>query len=183
MTEANPSPPRSADSYWLTRFVMLRLARLRLCRGIPGRGETNPAADRVSRTPAGGFISRAGSEHAGFAGGRVSCGCHRCSGSLIRTPSCNWRRGSASPLACVVVAGYANAIVMAALWALYMSFVHVGPGLVWLRVGNPTAGNRDSWRFFFARCSMAGRFRNARRRRWCSGCFAGSFFASCSARR
>ncbi|MGD1087894.1 MAG: lipase maturation factor family protein, partial [Verrucomicrobiota bacterium] len=29
-------------------------------------------------------------------------------------------------LSCVVVAGYANAIVMAALWALYMSFVHVG---------------------------------------------------------
>jgi len=29
-------------------------------------------------------------------------------------------------LSCIVVAGYANAIVMAALWALYMSFVHVG---------------------------------------------------------
>ncbi|HEV2456547.1 MAG TPA: lipase maturation factor family protein [Verrucomicrobiae bacterium] len=29
-------------------------------------------------------------------------------------------------LACVVVAGYANALMMAALWALYMSFVHVG---------------------------------------------------------
>jgi hypothetical protein len=29
-------------------------------------------------------------------------------------------------LACVVAAGYANAIMMAALWALYMSFVHVG---------------------------------------------------------
>jgi len=29
-------------------------------------------------------------------------------------------------LACVVVAGYANAIVMAALWLLYMSFVHAG---------------------------------------------------------
>ena len=29
-------------------------------------------------------------------------------------------------LSCIVVAGYANAIVMGALWALYMSFVHVG---------------------------------------------------------
>ncbi|MGA2247620.1 MAG: lipase maturation factor family protein [Verrucomicrobiota bacterium] len=29
-------------------------------------------------------------------------------------------------LACAVVAGYANAIVMAVLWLLYMSFVHVG---------------------------------------------------------
>jgi len=29
-------------------------------------------------------------------------------------------------LACVVVAGYANALMMAALWALYMSFVHLG---------------------------------------------------------
>lgn len=29
-------------------------------------------------------------------------------------------------LSCVVVAGYANALVMAALWLLYMSFVHVG---------------------------------------------------------
>lgn len=29
-------------------------------------------------------------------------------------------------LSCVVVAGYANAIVLAVLWALYMSFVHLG---------------------------------------------------------
>ncbi|MGH7941400.1 MAG: lipase maturation factor family protein [Limisphaerales bacterium] len=29
-------------------------------------------------------------------------------------------------LSCVVVCGYANALMMAALWALYMSFVHVG---------------------------------------------------------
>lgn len=29
-------------------------------------------------------------------------------------------------LACVVMAGYANAILMAVLWALYMSFVHLG---------------------------------------------------------
>jgi hypothetical protein len=29
-------------------------------------------------------------------------------------------------LSCVVVAGYANAIVMVILWALYMSIVHIG---------------------------------------------------------
>ena len=55
---------------------------------------------------------------------------------FVRLPSLFWFAHSDTALqvaawagfalSCVVVAGYANAIVMAVLWALYMSFVHVG---------------------------------------------------------
>ena len=55
---------------------------------------------------------------------------------FIRLPSVFWFAHSDAVLeatawigfviACVVVAGYANAIVMAVLWGLYMSFVHIG---------------------------------------------------------
>jgi hypothetical protein len=56
--------------------------------------------------------------------------------AFLRLPSIFWFAHSDAALiivawvgfalACVVVAGYANAIVMALLWFLYMSFVHVG---------------------------------------------------------
>ena len=45
-------------------------------------------------------------------------------------------------LSCVVVAGYANAIIMTLLWVLYMSIRPRRAGLVRLRLGNSTAGNR-----------------------------------------
>ena len=58
------------------------------------------------------------------------------SAGFLRLPSLFWFTHSDAilqltawagfALSCVVVAGYANAIVMAALWMLYMSFVHVG---------------------------------------------------------
>jgi hypothetical protein len=57
-------------------------------------------------------------------------------GSFTRLPSLFWFGHSDAALltvawtgfilACVVVAGYANALVLAVLWLLYMSFVHVG---------------------------------------------------------
>ena len=58
------------------------------------------------------------------------------SASFVRLPSffwfahsdavLQWTAWAGFALSCVVMAGYANAIVMTILWMLYMSFVHVG---------------------------------------------------------
>jgi len=58
------------------------------------------------------------------------------SSGFVRLPSFFWFAHSDAvlqvaawigfALSCLVVAGYANAIVMAVLWGLYMSFVHIG---------------------------------------------------------
>ena len=125
MTEAAPSPPRAAESYWLTRFVMLRLLgcvyAVAFCVAAK---QILPLIGSHGLLPVDLFLKRVqnvlGSPAAGF----------------VRLPSLFWFAHSDAvlqlaawagfALACVVVAGYANAIVMAVLWMLYMSFVHVG---------------------------------------------------------
>ena len=46
---------------------------------------------------------------------------------------CRSSPGSASALSLVVLAGYANAIILAILWAMYMSIVHIGQ--IWYGYG------------------------------------------------
>jgi hypothetical protein len=125
MTDAAPSPPRSADSYWLTRFVILRcLGCVYAVAFFAAAEQILPLIGSYGLLPLDLFLARVrdalGSSSAGF----------------VRLPSLFWFVHSAAALqlaawagfalSCVVVAGYANAIVMAALWALYMSFVHAG---------------------------------------------------------
>jgi hypothetical protein len=125
MTEAVPSPPRFTDSYWLTRFVMLRLLGCVYAVGfLVAAKQILPLIGSHGLLPVDSFLERVqdalGSPTAGF----------------VRLPSLFWFAHSDAVLqlsawagfvlSCVVVAGYANAIVMAALWVLYMSFVHVG---------------------------------------------------------
>ncbi len=74
--------------------------------------------------PVGLFLDRAREVFGGTGGG------------FARLPSIFWFNHSDTALllaawcgfvlSCVVVAGYANAILLALLWALYLSFVHVG---------------------------------------------------------
>ncbi|MBI3450587.1 MAG: lipase maturation factor family protein [Acidobacteria bacterium] len=112
-------------SYWLTRFVILRLlglvyfvAFLSLAwQGLPLVGSHGllPAASFLD-----GIRAQAGSRLAGFA----------------ENPSVFWLNDSdaalvagawvGTALSLVVLSGFANSILMAILWALYMSFVHVG---------------------------------------------------------
>ena len=75
-------------------------------------------------------------------------------------------------LSLVVLAGFANALLMAALWALYMSFVHVGQdfyGYGWemqlLETGFLA--------IFLCPLLDARPFPRRRRRRRSSGCCAG----------
>ncbi len=112
-------------SYWLTRFVILRLLGLVyfvafLCltrQALPLIGEQG-------LLPAGLFLQRLEA----YFGSRW--------GAFLQVPSLFWIDVSDRVLfagACagvvlslLVLLGFANAILLAVLWALYLSFVHVG---------------------------------------------------------
>jgi hypothetical protein len=125
MTENSPAPPRSPDSYWLTRFAILRLLGFVYAVAfLSAATQILPLIGSHGLLPVDSFLARVenglGSPAAGFA----------------RVPSLFWFVHSDAVLqfsawggfvvSVIVFAGYANAIVMAALWMLYMSFVHVG---------------------------------------------------------
>ncbi len=116
-----PSPPR----YWLTRFVLLRLlGGVYAVAFLAAARQVLPLIGSDGLLPAGLFLDRVrtalGSSFAGFS----------------RLPSLFWLGHSDTTLlaaawigvglSCVVLAGYANAILMAVLWLLYTSFVHIG---------------------------------------------------------
>jgi hypothetical protein len=114
-----------AASYRLTRFVILRLlglvyffAFLSLARQVL------PLIGRQGLLPAGLFLERV----AGRLGSRFE--------GFLQVPSLFWIDSSDSclffmawagvALSVPLLLGFANAILMAILWALYMSFVHIG---------------------------------------------------------
>ena len=123
--EAVRSTLASQESYWLTRFVMVRLlGAVYAVAFLAAARQIVPLVGADGLLPVGSFLTRVqealGSPAAGF----------------VRLPSVFWLAHSDAvlqgvawagfALACVVVAGYANAVVMAILWALYLSFVHIG---------------------------------------------------------
>jgi hypothetical protein len=126
MTETVPAqsqPP--ATSYWLTRFVILRLlGAVYAVAFLAAAKQVLPLIGSHGLLPLDLFLTQVqnafGSTFASF----------------IRLPSLFWVAHSDGVLqaaawigfgiSCIVVAGYANAIVMSLLWLLYMSFVHIG---------------------------------------------------------
>ena len=122
----------SPSRYWLTRFVLLRLLGLVYAVAfLAAANQIVPLIGAHGLLPVGSFLDRVrealGSTSAGFA----------------RLPSLFWLGHSdralrawawvGCGLSCVVLAGYANALLLAGLWALYMSYVHVGQ--VWYGYG------------------------------------------------
>lgn len=112
-------------SYWLTRFVILRLLGVVYAVAfLVVINEIIPLVGNDGLLPVNIFLQRVGdalgSTWAGFR----------------RLPSLFWFIHSDTALltyawigfvlSCVVVAGYANAPLLAILWFLYMSFVHIG---------------------------------------------------------
>jgi hypothetical protein len=112
-------------TYWLTRFVILRLLGLVYAVAfLVAINQILPLIGSKGLLPLENYlnlITRAfGSTSAGF----------------MRLPSIFWLWHSDSALivvawigfllSCVVVAGYANAPIMTLLWIFYMSFNHVG---------------------------------------------------------
>jgi len=120
-----PRPPAPAAAYWLTRFVLLRLLGVVYAVAfLVAANQIVPLIGADGLLPLGHFLDRVraavGSTPAGF----------------LRLPTLFWfAHGDAVlvatawvgfALSCVVVAGYGNSLLLAALWALYLSFVHAG---------------------------------------------------------
>jgi hypothetical protein len=120
---ATPAPNRA--TYWLTRFVLLRLLGVIYAFAfLAAAQQLVPLIGEHGLLPVGAFLDRViealGSPTAGF----------------LRLPSLFWLGHSDQALlavswvgfalSCVVAAGLANAIMLALLWVLYLSIVHVG---------------------------------------------------------
>jgi hypothetical protein len=128
--EAEPNAAAAAPvvpepGYWLTRFVILRLLGFVYAVAfLVAANQILPLIGSDGLLPVGLFLRRVGdslgSDRAGF----------------LRLPSVFWLGHSDGALlgaawagfalSCAVLAGFANAPMLAVLWALYMSFVHVG---------------------------------------------------------
>jgi len=117
--------PDAPPTYWLTRFVVLRLlGAIYAVAFLVAINQLVPLIGSAGLLPVELYLkqvsSALGSEGAGF----------------LRLPSVFWLWHSDTALltvawlgfvlSCVVVAGYANALLLAVLWFLYMSIVHVG---------------------------------------------------------
>ncbi len=125
LSEMNADLAGGRPTYWLTRFVILRLlGAIYAVAFLVAINQIIPLIGANGLLPLNTFIQRVinvlGSTGAGFA----------------RLPSIFWFAHSDASLltaawigfllSCLVMAGYANAIILAVLWILYMSFVHVG---------------------------------------------------------
>ncbi len=117
----------SPDSYWLTRFVLLRwMGFVYLVAFYVAAQQLVPLVGANGLTPANLFFQRVatssdyGSSFAGFIG-FPSLFWFDCSDTMLRVVP--W---IGVVLACAVLAGYANALMMAVLWFLYVSIVHAG---------------------------------------------------------
>src|SRR5437667_4900716 len=120
------------NSYWLTRFVILRLLGFVYAVAfLVAARQLVPLIGEHGLTPANHFLAsietQLGSQTAG----------------MLRVPTLFWFGISDSLLAIfswvgfalslVVLGGYANAILLAVLWAMYMSIVHIGQ--IWYGYG------------------------------------------------
>ncbi len=124
--------PGKQRTYWLTRFMILRLLGIIYTVAfLVAIRQIIPLIGSNGLTPVGLYLDRVssalGSDGAGF----------------IRLPSLFWLNHSDTALlvvawigfalSLIVVAGFANSLLMVVLWILYMSFVHVGQ--VWYGYG------------------------------------------------
>jgi hypothetical protein len=123
--ESPNRPLNKRPTYWLTRFIILRSLGVVYAIGfLVAANQILPLVGSDGLLPIGLFLDRIrqvlGSSFSGF----------------LRLPSLFWLIHSDTALlatawagfalSCVVAAGYANALLLAILWGLYMSFVHLG---------------------------------------------------------
>src|SRR4030081_1486193 len=120
------------NSYWLTRFVILRLLGFVYAVAfLVAAQQLVPLIGEHGLTPATRFLTSVQTE----LGSATSC--------MWLVPTLFWFGLSDSGLsilawvgfglALVVLAGYANAIILAVLWMMYMSIVHIGQ--IWYGYG------------------------------------------------
>ena len=120
------------NSYWLTRFVILRLLGFVYAIAfLVAAQQLVPLVGEHGLTPANHFL------------GMIEAQLGSRSAGLMQVPTLFWFGISDNGLSIfawtgfglslVVLAGYANAILLAILWAMYMSVVHVGQ--IWYGYG------------------------------------------------
>jgi hypothetical protein len=125
MRGAEGSGASSSESYWLTRFVLLRLlGAVYAVAFLVAVQQLVPLVGERGLTPANIFLDRV---HAHF-GSTIS--------AFTAVPSIFWLNHSdlAFIVACwtglilalLVTIGYANGLLLAVLWMLYLSIVHIG---------------------------------------------------------
>jgi hypothetical protein len=120
------------NSYWLTRFVILRLLGFVYAVAfLVATQQLVPLIGEHGLTPATHFLNAIQTQ----VGSRTA--------SMMEVPTFFWFGISDQALSIfswvgfglslVVLGGYANAILLAILWAMYMSIVHVGQ--IWYGYG------------------------------------------------
>lgn len=118
-------PTGNRPTYWLTRFMILRLLGVVYAIAfLVAIKQIIPLIGSDGLTPLGIFL-----KHVSLALGSRGAG-------FERLPSLFWFWHSDTALltiawigfilSCIVVSGFANALLMTILWMLYMSFVHLG---------------------------------------------------------
>jgi hypothetical protein len=114
-----------AGSYWLTRFVILRLlGAVYAVAFFAAARQLVPLVGEEGLTPLGAFLERVRNEFGStFAAFAALPSIFWFGHSDLALVSVAW---SGVALSCIVVAGYSNGIVMTILWALYLSIVHIG---------------------------------------------------------
>ncbi|MDB5276495.1 MAG: lipase maturation factor family protein [Ferruginibacter sp.] len=116
--------PVAAPTYWLTRFMILRLlGAVYAIAFLVAVNQIIPLIGKDGLTPVDSYLQQI-SNSLGKAGG------------FFRLPSIFWFGHSDAMLlmvswaglilSLIVVCGYANAVMMGVLWLLYLSIVHVG---------------------------------------------------------
>lgn len=116
---------RAGPSYWLTRFMILRLlGAIYAVAFLVAINQVQPLIGSHGLTPVSLYVKNINQ----MLGGTGS--------SFMRLPSLFWFWHSDTALitvswigfiiSCFVAAGYSNAIIMALLWVLYLSLVHIG---------------------------------------------------------
>jgi hypothetical protein len=118
--------------HWLTRFAILRLlGAVYAAAFLAAALQIAPLAGASGLTPVGLYLDHVrqviGPGHSGFPALPTLFWIGHSDTAL---EACAW---IGFALACAVAAGLANALALAALWFLYMSFVHVGQ--IWYAFG------------------------------------------------
>lgn len=171
------SPKAAPPSYWLTRFMILRLLGfVYFFAFLSLATQFAPLLGEDGLTPISHFLIRA------------SVGAGSITRCFFELPSLFWFFNSdglmttlawvGTGLSLLVLLGYANGVLLLVLWALYMSFVHVGQD--WYGFGWEIQLLETGFLAVFLVPLFDGRPFPARRRRlWSSGSSAGSSRASC----
>src|SRR5438874_1358764 len=113
------------NSYWLTRFIILRLLGFVYAIAfLVAAQQLVPLVGEHGLTPASHFLERMQAHFGSSAA------------AALQLPSVFWLgisdhaliifAWSGFALSLVVFAGYANAIILIVLWAMYMSIIHIG---------------------------------------------------------